>query len=104
MDAGDEQIYRVSFNGPSERVRVVGIEKRKQSVRVDVEFLDGTKFGRRENISGSRLHGPWSSVKAFDELRANWQRLNGNGEGLDDIEQSAVLMVLIALIPEDVAI
>lgn len=104
MDVGDEQIYRVRFYGPSERVRVVGTEKRKQSIRVDVEFLDGTKSGRRENVPGSRLHGPWSTVQAFDELRANWQRLDGNGEGLDDIEASAVLMVLIALIPEHVAI
>jgi hypothetical protein len=46
MDVGDEQIYRVRFYGPSERVRVVGIEKRKQSIRADVEFLDGTKSGQ----------------------------------------------------------
>jgi hypothetical protein len=37
-------------------------------------------------------------------LRANWLRLDGDGDGLDDIEESAVLMVLVALIPEDVAI
>jgi hypothetical protein len=104
MDVGDEQIYRARLYGPSERVKVVGIEKRKQSIRAAVEFLDGTKAGRRENIPGSRLNGPWSTVQSFDELRANWQRLNGNGDGLDDIEESAVLMVLIALIPEDVAI
>jgi hypothetical protein len=104
VDVGDEQIYRERFYGPSERVRVVGIEKRKQSIRVDVEFLEGTKSGRRENVPGSRLHGPWSTVQVFDELRANWQRLNGNGEGLDDVEESAVLMVLIALVPEDFAI
>jgi hypothetical protein len=104
MDVGDEQNYRARFYAASERVKVVGIEKRKQSIRVVVEFLDGAKAGRRENISGSRLNGPWSSVEAFDELRGNWQRLNGNGEGLDDIEESAALMVLCALIPENVAI
>lgn len=76
MDVGDEQIDRVRFYGPSERVRVVGIEKRKQSIRVDVEFLDGTKSGRRENVPGSRLHGPWSTVQVFDELRANWQHMS----------------------------
>jgi hypothetical protein len=104
MNVGDEQIYRPRFYSRSERVRVVGIEKRKQSIRVDVEFLDGTKCGRRENIPGSRLNGTWSTVQAFDELRANWQRLDGNGDGLYDVEESAVLMVLVALIPEDVAI
>jgi hypothetical protein len=36
MDVGDEQIYRARFYARSERVRVVGIEKRKQSIRADV--------------------------------------------------------------------
>lgn len=104
MEIGDEQIYRASYYAPSERVAVRGVEKRKQSMRIDIEYLDGKKAGRRENVPGSRLHGPWSDVDAFDELRSNWLRLNGNGDGLDDAEQSAVLAVLIALVPEDIAI
>jgi hypothetical protein len=28
---------------PSERVKILGIEKRKQATRVDIEFLDGDK-------------------------------------------------------------
>ena len=102
MQVGDEQIYRLRTYSPSERIRVLKIKKRKQSTRVDIEFLDGEKAGRRENVPGSRLHGPWSTVGAFDRRWANWQRLDG--DGLDDVEQSAVLMVLIALIPEEVAI
>lgn len=103
MDIGDKQIYRASFYGPSERVAVLAIEPRKQSVRVAIEFLDGKKTGRTENVPGSRLHGLWSGVETFDELRANWLRLHGNGDGLDRAEQSAVLDVLIALIPDEIA-
>ncbi|MDT7756341.1 MAG: hypothetical protein QOH27_2239 [Mycobacterium sp.] len=75
MEVGNEQIYRACIYGPSERVKVVGIEKRRQSIRADVALLDGTKAGRCENVPGSRLNGPWRSVEIFDELRANWQRL-----------------------------
>lgn len=103
MKVGDEQIYRAGFYASSERVAVRGVEKRKQSIRVDIEFLDGTKAGRHENVAGTRLHGPWSGVEAFDELRANWLRLSGNGESLDETEQSAVLDVLVALaVPDEV--
>lgn len=55
-------------------------------------------------MPGSRLHGAWNGVEEFDELRANWRRLNGNGDGIDDAEHGAVLAVLIALVPEDIAI
>lgn len=102
MQVGDEQIYRLRTYSPSERIRVLEIEERKQSIRVGIEFLDGEKAGRRESVPGSRLHGPWSTVDAFDRRWANWRRLGG--DGLDDVEQSAVLMVLIGLIPEEVAI
>lgn len=102
MEIGDEQIYRVRTYAPSERVKVLDIERRTQSIRVDIQFLDGTKAAKREKVTGSRLHGPWSTVDAFDERLANWQRLDS--DGLDDAEERAVLAVLIALIPEDVAI
>lgn len=97
MEIGDEQIYRAGYDAPSERVAIRDIEKRNQSVRVDIEFLDGMKAGRHEKVPASRIHGPGSGVEAFDELRANWLRLNGNGDGLDDAKQSAVLDVFIAL-------
>lgn len=102
MQVGDEQIYRRRTYSPSERIRVLEIAKRKQSIRVDIEFLDGEKAGQCENVPGSRLHGPWSTVGVFDRRWANWRRLDS--DGLDDVEQGAVLMVLIALIPEEVAI
>lgn len=102
MEIGEEWIYRLKTHGASERVRILGIEKRKQSTRVDIEFLDGERTGARENVPATRLHGPWSAVTEYDERMANWARLDS--EGLDEIEQRAVLMVLIALIPEEVAI
>jgi hypothetical protein len=74
MDVDDERIYRARFHARSERVRVVGFEKRKQSIRVDVEFIDGAKAGRCENVPGSQLSGPRNTVQAFDELCTNWQR------------------------------
>ncbi len=103
MEVVDEQIYRASYYAPSERVAIRAMELRKKSTRVDVEFLDGTKAGRHTNVPASRLNGPWSSIRVFDELRANWLRLNGTGAGLDDAEQSAVLAVPIAFVPDDVA-
>jgi hypothetical protein len=38
MELGDEWIYRLRVSSPSERVRILDIEQRKQTVRVDVEF------------------------------------------------------------------
>jgi hypothetical protein len=86
---------------PSERVKVIGIEKRKQTTRVDIEFLDGDKAGVCENVPGTRLPRPWNEVAEYDELMANWQRLDQ--EALDDTEDWAVTEVFDLLIPEDVA-
>lgn len=101
MDVGDKWIYRQRPYSPSERVRIVGIEKRKQTTRVDVEFLDGDKAGARENVPGTRLPRPWSDVGEYDELMANWQRLDQ--DALDETEDWAVTEVFDLLIPEDVA-
>lgn len=101
VDIGDELIYRSRTYGPSERVKIVGIEKRKQSTRVDVEFLDGDTSGVRENIPGARLHGPWSGVAEYDALMANWHRLDE--ATLDDAEQWAVEEVFMLLVPDDAA-
>lgn len=101
MEIGDEWIYRAKTFSLSERVKINSIEKRKQSTRVDIEFLDGERAGRHENVPASRLHGPWSTVTEYDERMANWQRLDGGG--LDPTEESAVGEVFDALIPESVA-
>lgn len=98
---GDEWIYRQRPYMPSERVKVIGIEKRKPTTRVDIEFLDGDKAGVCENVPGTRLPRPWNEVAEYDELMANWQRLDQ--EALDDTEDCAVTEVFDLLIPEDVA-
>jgi hypothetical protein len=61
----------------------VGIEKRKRTTRIDIRFLDGDKAGLVENVSGSRLPIPWSGVAGYDELMANWQRLDN-----DDLDET----------------
>ncbi len=102
MKVGDEWIYRLRHHSPSERVKIIGIEKRKQSTRVDIEFLDGDKAGHVDNVSGARLPRPWSDVADYDELMANWQRLDT--DVLDETEEWAVTDVFDLLIPEDVAV
>lgn len=102
MDVGNEWIYRQRPYSHSERVRIIGIEKRKQTTRVDIEFLDGEKAGVRENVPSTRLPKSWSDVAAYDELMANWQRLDH--DALDDTEDWAVTEVFDLLIPDDVAV
>lgn len=101
MDVNDEWIYRKRPYSSSERVRIVDIERRKQTIRVDIEFLDGDKAGVHENVPGTRLPRRWSDVAAYDELMANWQRLSGSD--IDETEESAVGDVFDLLIPESVA-
>jgi hypothetical protein len=101
MEIGDEWIYRRKLYSPSERVEIRGIEKRKQTTRVDIEFLDGERAGLHDNVPASRLHGPWSTATEYDKRMANWQRLGG--VDLDEAEESAVGEVFDILIPEDVA-
>jgi hypothetical protein len=101
VEIGDEWIYRLRTYSPSERVRILGIEKRKQTIRVDIEFLDGERTGLHDNVPGNRLYGPWSTVAAYDERMASWQRLGATD--LDDTEEAAAGEVFYALIPEEVA-
>lgn len=101
MNIGDEWIYRLKVYSPSERVKILAIERRKQSTRVDIEFLDGERVGLHDNVPATRLHGPWSTVSEYDERMANWQRLSGSD--LDETEESAVDEVFGALIPEEIA-
>ncbi|MBL0706277.1 hypothetical protein [Sinomonas cellulolyticus] len=101
MDVGDELIYRVRDYAASERVRVVAVIPGKKNPRYEVEFLDGETVGRRENVPGSRLHGPWAGVRAFDEVMANWERFEAYR--LTDPEETAVGKAFALLIPEPVA-
>jgi hypothetical protein len=101
VEIGDEWIYRLRAYSPSERVKILGIEKRKQTIRVDVEFLDGDKAGVRNNAPGTRLHGPWSGVTDYDKRMANWERLACSD--IDETEESAVGDVFSLLIPDTVA-
>lgn len=82
-------------------VKIIGIERRKQTTRVDIEFLDGVKAGVRDNVPGIRLPRAWSEVAEYDELMANWQRLDRNS--LDETAEWAVTDVFDLLIPEAVA-
>lgn len=101
MEIGDECIYRLKVYSPSARVKILGVEKRKQTTRVDVEFLGGERAGVQDNIPATRLHGPWSSVAEYDERMANWQRLDC--DGLDETEEWAVSEVFDTLVPPEIA-
>ncbi|QIM16034.1 hypothetical protein G7067_05755 [Leucobacter insecticola] len=100
-DIGDELIYRLRDYSTSEHVRVIEIDSRKKTPRYVVEFLASDKAGVQENVPRGRLRGPWSDVVAYDELMANWERIDQTE--LTDPEQSAVAQVFELLIPEDVA-
>ncbi|TFC16568.1 hypothetical protein E3O46_18100 [Cryobacterium glucosi] len=54
-----------------------------------------------ENIPGGRLRGPWSGVREYDALWANWQRINDFD--LTETEQDATERVFSLLIPIEVA-
>lgn len=99
--AGQEWIYRLRDQAPSERVRILAVHEGKKSRRADVEFCDGERAGAQENVPAGRLHGPWAKVAEYDELMANWQRLREFE--LTETEQSAVEKVYDLLIPEEVA-
>lgn len=101
MEIGQEWIYRLKVFSPSERVKILAVEKRKQTTRVDIKFLDGERVGQCDNVPANRLHGLWSTVTEYDERMANWQRL-GSSE-LDEVEESAAGEVFDALIPKNVA-
>ncbi|WP_231999845.1 hypothetical protein [Mycobacterium sp. 1245852.3] len=101
MEVGDEWIYRAKTFDPSERVKILAMQKLKQTTRVDIEFLDGGHAGTQKNVPGSRLHGPWSRVSEYDKLMANRLRLSSCD--LDEVEESAVSEVFDALIPKEIA-
>jgi hypothetical protein len=101
IQVGDEQIYRLRDYDPSQRVRILAVDKRKKSSRYEIEFLDGENTGKHENVPAKRLRGPWSGVRQYDGMMANWERLAAFE--LTDIEESAVSTVFAELIPEEIA-
>jgi hypothetical protein len=100
-EIGTEWAYRVGDTPPSQRVRVLSVTPKKNSFRVDVEFLEGAQAGQKENVPGSRLRVPWSRVQPFDELMANWDRLAEYD--IDEIEEDAIEAVYDLLLPTEVA-
>lgn len=101
VQVGDEQIYRLRDFGSSQRVRVISIEMMKKSAKYEIEFLDGDSVGKREKVPGKRLRGPWSGVREYDEVMANWERFAAFE--LSDPEEAAVETVFSELIPDEVA-
>lgn len=59
------------------------------------------KAGVCENVPSTRLPRPWSDVAGYDELMANWGRLDH--DLLEETEDWAITEVFDLLIPEDVA-
>ena len=98
MNVGDEWIYRAKDSAPSQRVRILAVQPKKTSSRVDVEFLD--EDGRTENVPGARLRGLWSEVVRYDALMADWQRIEFE---LTNAEEGAVSEVFHNLIADDLA-
>lgn len=104
MEIGDEYIYRVRDFAPSQRVRILDIQRKKTTSRVDIEFLDGDQQGTCENVPGARLKGLWAQVETYDWWWANWARLNEDDfNPSDDIMLLAVAQVFSLLIPDEVA-
>lgn len=99
MQVGEEWIYRVRDDAPSERVRIVGVQPTKTSSRFEVHFLEGPRTGQRENVPANRLRELWSNVEQYDALMANWARLDRST--LTDIEEAAVTRVFSLLIPDE---
>ncbi|MCA4997296.1 hypothetical protein HWD35_21465 [Tsukamurella tyrosinosolvens] len=101
IEPGAEQIYRLHDFSPSERVRVVAIDRRKKTPRYEVEFLDGEKAGVVENVPGVRLRGDWVNVGDYDARMTYWERFVA--EGIDRAEDSAVTRVFEELVPGEIA-
>ncbi|TAJ49661.1 MAG: hypothetical protein EPO52_01495 [Herbiconiux sp.] len=76
MKIGDEVIFRDrDIGGTSERVLLRGEEKTKHKHRADIEFVEGSKAGRKRNVPYARIKGPWSGVLEYDALMAQWEAL-----------------------------
>lgn len=98
---GQEWIYRLRDSAPSERVRIVSVPESKKNQRVGIQFVDGERVGTMEQSPARRLRAPWSEVRIFDELMANWERIDQFD--LTETEEFAAMEAFGMLVPEDVA-
>ncbi|YCN53407.1 hypothetical protein AB9M10_15540 [Rhodococcus erythropolis] len=101
MKVGEEWVYRKHDQAPSERVRILAIEEKKQSIRADVEFLDGERAGIQENVPGRRLKTLWSKVVDYDRRMTEWERLREFTPTAE--EDYAAIVAFERLIPAEVA-
>lgn len=99
MQPGDEWVYRLRDSAPSERVRILEMRRKGHWVRATVEFLGDN--GRTEDVPGARLRAPWAEVAEFNELMADWARIDR--EEITETESYAADMVMRMLVPRDVA-
>ena len=84
MEVGEHWIYRLKTFSPSERVKFLDIEKRKQTTRIDIDILDGERVGRRENASGTRLQGAWGvNVERDSDVERGIAYANLSGHFVD---------------------
>lgn len=97
---GEEWAYRSRTAAPSQRVRVLAIERRKATTRVSIQILDGDRVGTVEDVPAGRLRCLWSEVAQYDALMANWERLKGYE--LTSAEETAAWTVADLLIPEGI--
>jgi hypothetical protein len=97
---GDDWAYRQTDESPSERVRIMTVEPKKNSARLEIRFVDDPD-DRVEKVPGSRLRVPWSEVGTFDALMANWRRIDDLA--LDPTEDACVDEIFRLLIGDDVA-
>lgn len=100
-EVGTEWIYRLRDSAPSERVRILEVNSHERRHRCVIEFLDGDKVGRVEDVPAKRLRNPWAEVQAYDTLMANWERIDN--ADMTDTERWSVSHVFDWAIPPKVA-
>ena len=100
MEPDEEWAYRLRDMAPSQRVRVLSIDRRKHTTRALIEFLEGERAGVVEDVPAGRLRCPWSRVAEHDTRMANWQRISGYE--LTPVEERAVWVVAELLMPEEI--
>jgi len=99
---GAEWIYRAQDRGRSQRVRVIGPNRSGSTLRMDVEFLDGDRAGKRRLVGLRRLKGPWAEVEAFEALDRKRRRIEDSFDPWTPMH-GAALEAVEHLVPEEVA-
>lgn len=98
---GDEYVYRLRDESPSERVRIVELGPPKQHRRIVIEYLEGERVGEIEDVPIRRLKAPWSEVERYNRDAEVWTRFCAFD--YEPGEELAVRNVMRILIPETVA-